>query len=335
MAADVVGDRRPRPAGDRNFPPPRTSVEAQLRAASRGLAVARDVTNRDLVAAGVDALGGAAALQAAGRSFDPKTFHSLNGAANLADAALSYRQSHRADEAARAAVLTAEAALDAARRSGRPEAVAAARKALADARRAADGALVDAIRAGDALLQTASSVRADLDASRERARGETTIRDAREATRLLLAALEDPHASPDERRRAILGLELLAAAGQRYDRALESGGVDAIRAARESLDAVRAALGVSAPEAIRVAEGLLGFPRDSPATDASPVPIVPRKTPAAQNVPADAGIQDALLRLLDATAKVASPAKSGPLYEAELRQLLAYLDKIESAPRSR
>jgi hypothetical protein len=52
-------------------------------------------------------------------------------------------------------------------------------------------------------------------------------------------------------------------------------------------------------------------------------------------VPADTGIHDALVRLLDSTAGVGPQSKSGALYEVEIRQRLAYLEKIETARRTR
>jgi hypothetical protein len=272
-----------------------------------------------------------------GRDFDPKAFHPLTSAANIADAALGYHQARQAEAATSQAVSEAEAALTAARRSGRPEAVAAARAALARARRNEDGALVSAIGAGDSLLKTGASIREQYDVSRERERGQISRRGARELTRVLLAAFEDPHATAEDRRAAAERLQRLAAAGTRYDRALESGRLELIRAAREAFDATQASLGVSPPEPIRVADGLIGFPREKPVTDASKVPAIVKREPVgvlAGNGPADSSdIQAALLRLLDSTSGPGPGA--GPRYEKEIRHLLEYLERMDRARRKR
>lgn len=210
VGADTVGQyRRPAPGQPLDRPTAGTRLESALRIASRSLSTAGSVVIRDWEAAGVGALGVAAGV-ADLRSHRPAENRSpaeawadgvlgtgprvstLNDAANVADAALAYRQAERAQAAAEAAVKDAERALDVARRSGESEAIRQAEDNLRQARRAAEGALMGQIGAADAMVQTPPAILAQRRAAREFAaarEGVVRVVESAEKTAEQLAAL--------------------------------------------------------------------------------------------------------------------------------------------------
>jgi hypothetical protein len=182
VAADLAGNKKTPAPGQAFNQQPAFGLDAALRAASRGLSFTGNVATKDWESAGVNALGMAAAVQAGLRPkpAEPQTeadwraaqarkrmeailgpaprISTLNDASNLADAALAYRQSDKAEEAASASVAGAERALAAARQTGDQEAIRQAEASLSQARRAAEGALMGSIAAGDALMTTPQAI---------------------------------------------------------------------------------------------------------------------------------------------------------------------------------
>jgi hypothetical protein len=157
LAADVRTNYAEFAGDARQSPIPQTGLDQALRGAERGLGVAQGLHSGDYAAAGVNALG----MAAVGRSAlggESDTHLGLTDAAHLADAGLAYHQTNSAHAAADQAVVDAEAALDAARRTGDAAAIQAAQAGLDQARRSREGALMGAIGAGDGLVQTAAQM---------------------------------------------------------------------------------------------------------------------------------------------------------------------------------
>jgi hypothetical protein len=252
MAADVAGSRRTPGPGQGQDRPPASGLEAALRAAGRGLNVAGNVATHDWESAGVNALGAAAALQSgrASRESVPADEaermaaerlrsilggrtqgRTLNDISNMADAALSYRQSERADEQAHQGVAQAEHALTVARQSGDIEAIQAAQAQLGQARRAAEGALMGSIGAGDALLGTARGVAEQRRLVQAEDAAVNGLAGAMRLDEQLRDAQSNGQLSPEDRERASL-LELgLGFYSTRYEEGLKRAAGDPERMA--------------------------------------------------------------------------------------------------------
>jgi LysM repeat protein len=204
----------------------------------------------------VNALGLAAAIgtrpatgdAAAGASQGPRL--GLTDAVNMADAALGYHQTSRAADAADRAVADAERALSAARLSGDAAAIAEAEANLRAVRRSRAGALMGAIGAGDSLMQTAAAVGQK---HHELRRVEQSRQVGAQRAEQLLAVLQDPRVSAQQKQEAMAALLRLTAVGAVYESALQSGDIASMRQARAELERIDADLRARPPGAIQIA----------------------------------------------------------------------------------
>jgi Fe-S-cluster formation regulator IscX/YfhJ len=258
VAADLAASKKTPAPGQALNQQPAFGLDAALRAASRGLSLTGNVATEDWESAGVNALGMAAAIQAGLRPPKPTEPHTeaewraaearkrmeqilgaaprirtLNDASNLADAALAYRQSDKAETAANAGVAEAERALAAAQQTGEPEAIRQAEANLSRARRAAEGALMGSIAAGDALMTTPQAITSRRRAAHE-FEGAVDAYDEFLATKARAARLANRSGPFTETGEAAAGeWSRLNAAKERYERDLSEahGDPDRIKAA--------------------------------------------------------------------------------------------------------
>ncbi len=303
VGADTVGQyRRPAPGQPSDRPTAGTRLESALRIASRSLSTADSVVIRDWEAAGVGALGVAAGV-ADLRSQRPAENRSpaeawadgvlgsgprvstLNDAANVADAALAYRQAERAQAAAEAAVKDAERALDLARRTGEAEAIRQAEDNLWRARRSAEGALMGQIGAADAMVQTPPAILAQRRAAREFAvarDGAVQAVESAEKTAEQLAALGSE--LPADLRgdaRSIGGA--LVDARARYEEKLRAAGGDPSRIAAATWGFMAEQMGAWADLSLLEQEAAERTrPRIIPASATGQSPLDPREGARAQ-----------------------------------------------------
>ena len=274
-----VGDRSLFAGESRQQSPARTRLESNLQLVSRGLGVAQGVASRDFASAAVSALSVGATVGSARRGGAPNT---LNDAANLAQAGLGYYQASRAEAASGQAVQAAQARLEAARRSGDPEAIRQADQALKAARKEAEGALMGGMAAAESLLATAADIGQQRQARAEAAKlaeawkteaqaADRTAKDAAGVDGQLLARVKDTEAPLSQREAAAGALERLRAADQAFDEAAKAAAGDPakLKAARETYE-----------QAVRTAEAALTAPM-APARASAPAtaPGRPEATP--------------------------------------------------------
>jgi tetratricopeptide (TPR) repeat protein len=358
IGADTVGQyRRPAPGQPIDRPTAGTRLESALRIVSRGSSTAGSVVLRDWEAAGVGALGVAAGISDLRGSGSPENqsaaerradtilgsgprVSTLNDAANMADAALGYRQAERVQEAAEAAVKDAERALDIARRSGDAQAIREAEESLRQARRAAEGALMGEIGAADAMVQTPQAILAQRRAAREfetaRDGAVRAFESAEKTAEQVEAVGRDLPADLRGDAREVGGR--LADAHARYEEMLRAAGGDPAKIATATWGFMAEQMGAWADLSLLEAEAAERTrPRIVPASATGQSPVDPREQARGQIRNGRGAVEDALdqglkLRIaMGADGRYLGPEleieTAAHAYEAALDRLETVLDR--------
>ncbi len=278
-AVSAWTDNRSLFAGEsKQIPPATQRLQFNARLASQALGVAQGVASKDFAAAAVSALSVTATLKNApqekGAPPRGQSAHRFNEAANMAQAGLGYYQAEKGRNAANAAVTDARSRLDAAKRTGGPEAIRQAEAALKEARAGAESALMGGIAAGESLLATARDIGAQHQSRVEASRLEKSAEAAQKERANLATQSLDPKQPDTLRKAADKGLEALDKAGAEYREAVIAAGGDGekLKAAREKFEEDRAAVAQEMAKATAAVSTATTRPVDSPTAPAAAPP---------------------------------------------------------------